>query len=336
MKSWLITGGCGFIGSSLIACLLKENLATRIRVLDNFSVGAKEDLAEVCRFTEVDMSSTVSQTILNPSTLQHHSNVELISGDIRDYNACLKSCKDIDTVVHLAANTGVAPSIENPRGDMEANVIGTFNMLDAARQGGAERFIFASSGASIGEVDPPIHEEKTPRPVSPYGASKLAGEGYCSSYHRTFGLKTIALRFGNVYGPRSKHKSSVVAKFFRQALLGEILEIYGDGNQTRDFIFIDDLIQAIKLAARAEIGGEVFQIATHKETTVNEVARKIKELVEKRTGRAVNIMYKGPRLGDVRRNYSDISKAKKMLGYWPVYDLEKGLQQTFEYFHSKI
>ncbi len=235
LTSYLVTGGCGFIGTSLIAHILKEHPKAKIRVLDNLSVGSRDDLAEVCNFTDVDLAR---------SSLHHTQSlsVELIAGDIKDFDTCLKCCEGIDVVVHLAANTGVAPSVENPRQDMEANVIGTFNILEAARLAGAKNFIFASSGAPIGEVEPPIHEEIAPKPVSPYGASKLAGEAYCSAYYRTFGLKTVSLRFGNVYGPRSKHKNSVVAKFFKQALAGEPLEIYGDGNQTRDFIYIDDLI----------------------------------------------------------------------------------------------
>jgi UDP-glucose 4-epimerase len=249
----------------------------------------------------------------------------------------------MDAVVHLAANTGVGPSVENPRADMESNVIGIFNMLEAARTYKVDKFVFASSGAPIGEVEPPIHEEKAPRPVSPYGASKLAGEGYCSSYFRTFGVKTVSLRFGNVYGPRSKHKNSVVAKFFKQALAGETLEIYGDGNQTRDFIYIDDLIQAICLAvnpmpkvsrdlSHVSPYGEVFQIATHKETTVNEITEEIKVLVERQTGKKVVVKYGEARLGDVKRNFSDISKAKRLLGFEPVFDLPKGLMKTLEYF----
>lgn len=326
-ESWLITGGCGFIGASLIAHLLKENPEIKIRVLDNLSVGTREDLSEVCNFAETNLSHSISHDSQNP--------VELIIGDIRDYETCLKCCNGMHIVVHLAANTGVAPSVENPRQDMEANVIGTFNLIEAARRYNVKKFIFASSGAPLGEVNPPIHEEIAPKPVSPYGASKLAGEGYCSAYYRTFGIKTVSLRFGNVYGPRSKHKSSVVAKFFKQALNGETLEIYGDGNQTRDFIYIDDLIQAIMFSVRADIGGEIFQIATYKETTVNEIAEKVKNIVEKETGKKVNVMHRNPRLGDVRRNYSDISKARKILGYEPMFDLNTGLKHTFEYFKSK-
>jgi UDP-glucose 4-epimerase len=319
---WLITGGCGFIGTSLITRLLRENTETRIRVLDNLYVGTRTDLHEVISSIENDMNVKAS-------------GIELIEGDIRNYDTCHKCCDGIDVVVHLAANTGVAPSVEKPRYDMESNVIGIFNMLEAARQNHVNKFIFASSGASIGEVEPPIHEEKVPRPVSPYGASKLAGEAYCSAYYRTFGLKTVSLRFANVYGPLSKHKNSVVAKFLKQAFSGETLEIYGDGKQTRDFIYIDDLIQAILLSVNSDIGGEAFQIATFKETTVDEIAKRIKHLMEHETGVKVTIVHGEKRLGDVKRNYSDISKAKRMLGFSPEFDLDRGLKNTFEYFRQK-
>jgi UDP-glucose 4-epimerase len=320
-RRWLITGGCGFIGTSLIDHLLMNNAALFIRVLDNLSVGTKEDLSEVLSKAERDLEGGSPR-------------VELVEGDIRNFDTCLSCCDGIDVVVHLAANTGVAPSVKNPRYDMEANVIGVFNMLEASRQNNIGRFILASSGAPIGEVEPPIHEEKAPKPVSPYGASKLAGEAYCSAYFRTFGVKTISLRFGNVYGPRSKHKNSVVAKFIKQAFAGETLEIYGDGMQTRDFIYIDDLIQAIMLSVEADTGGEVFQIATHKETTVNEIAEKIKTIFNNDTGIKVGVVYGNSRVGDVSRNYSDISKARRILGYSPAYDLDRGLKKTFEYFRS--
>lgn len=321
-KKFLITGGCGFIGVNCLAHLLSEKSPVDIRILDNLTVGRKEDLSEVSNFTEKPRSAISG----SPQA------VELVVGDINDSELCMQCCTGVDTIIHLAANTGVAPSVEHPRHDMEANVIGTFNILEAARLQGVKKFIFASSGATIGEATPPIHEEQATRPVSPYGASKLAGEAYCSAYYRTFGLKTVALRFGNAYGPRSKHKGSVVAKFFKQALADKPLMINGDGNQTRDFIYIADLVQAIVLASNADCGGEVFQIATHKESTINELARKMKELIERETGKKVALIYREPLPADVRRNYSDISKAKSILGFQPRYSLEQGLKETLRYF----
>ena len=333
-NSWLVTGGCGFIGTSLIGYLLEKNPNTNIRVLDNFSVGTREDLSSVSDFTEVEPSDLSHQSsTVSPQS----SNVILVGGDIKDYEACLACCAGIDTIIHLAANTGVPQSVENPRTDMETNVAGTFNMLEAARQRGVNKFIFASSGAPLGEVTPPIHEEIAPHPVSPYGASKLAGEAYCSAYFKTYGLKTIALRFGNVYGPRSKHKSSVVAKFIKQALRGETLEIYGDGNQTRDFIYIDDLIQAIILSVEKDgTSGEIFQIATSKETTVNELTILLKEVFAQNETKKLKIVNTSLRKGDVRRNFSDTTKARKMLGWQAQIELEDGIRRTYQWFQTTI
>jgi len=324
----LVTGGCGFIGSSLIKSLLGRDEFAKIRVLDDLSVGSRHDLKEVCDFKEYEIGQGLS-----PKADKGHPQVELAVGNIRSLETCIGACEGVSAIVHLAANTGVGPSIEDPMQDMQTNVIGTFNILEAARRKNIKKVIFASSGAPLGDVTPPINEEKAPKPLSPYGASKLAGEGYCSAYAGSFGLQTIALRFGNVYGPRSKHKGSVVAKFIKGVLNGEPLEIYGDGNQTRDFIFIDDLIDAIALSLKAKgLGGEVFQIATHKETTVNEIAIFLKQIFETNGLQNIEILYRDSRVGDAKRNYSDISKAKKLLGYSPKVPLEKGLRLTFDYF----
>jgi UDP-glucose 4-epimerase len=239
----------------------------------------------------------------------------------------------MDVIVHLAANTGVGPSVENPFLDMEINVGGTFNVLEAARHHQVKRFIFASSGAPAGECEPPVHEELPPHPVSPYGASKLAGEGYCSAYYRTFGVETVVLRFGNVYGPGSGHKNSVVAKFIKQAMAGETLEIYGDGRQTRDFIYIEDLVHAICLSqCTGDVGGEIFQIATNKETTVIEMTNLLISMLEKKNRKDIRLINREKRPGDVLRNFSDTTKARKLLNWEPQTDLSIGLKKTIEYF----
>lgn len=324
---WLITGGCGFIGTSLIRHLTAGG-GHSIHVVDNLSVGTRDDLAGACAFEEIASDQLGTQRS-SPGT----DKVQLVVGDILDEELALKASAGVDVVVHLAANTGVGPSVENPRADCVTNVIGTFNYLEGARHNGVKRFVFASSGAPVGECQPPIHEELPAHPVSPYGASKLAGEGYCSAYFRTYGLETVALRFGNVYGPGSGHKNSVVAKFIKQAMSGETLEIFGDGSQTRDFIYIDDLVRAIELAATKEgVGGEVFQIATNKETTIGEMVEAMLPILAEAGIGGVSVIHGGKRQGDVMRNYSDTTKAKLRLGWQSGIEMQDGLVMTLKYF----
>jgi UDP-glucose 4-epimerase len=322
--NWFITGGCGFIGTALVRSLMDEG-GHGVRVVDNLAVGTREDLASVCEFTEGSGGSPI-----NPG-------VELIVGDILDEDLALRAAEGADAIVHLAANTGVMPSVEDPRADCRINVFGTLNYLEAARHAGVGRFVLASSGGTvIGEAEPPIHEEMAPHPVAPYGASKLAGEGYCSAYFQTFDIQTVALRFGNVYGPLSGHKNSVVARFIKRASQGEVLEIYGDGTQTRDYIFIDDLIRAIKLAATVEgVGGETFQIATNAETTVREIADRLIPALAAAGIKDVEVRNTEARRGEVRRNFADTSKAKRMLGWQAETNLDEGLRRTVEWFMEK-
>ncbi|MBK5920503.1 epimerase [Rhodothalassium salexigens] len=321
---WLITGGCGFIGRMLIRRLVDEG-GHAIRVVDNLSVGQPDALTAFTALTREDAE--------RPGPMTDTPGVTLIEADIRDAAAMARVVDGAEVIVHLAANTGVEPSVKDPMFDCESNVTGTLNMLEAARHAGTDTFVFASSGAPAGEVEPPIHEELAPHPVSPYGASKLAGEGYCSAYARTFGVKTVCLRFGNVYGPGSTHKSSVVAKFIRRALAGEKLEIYGDGAQTRDYIFITDLVDAIvKAATVPDVGGEVFQIATAAETSVGEMVDKLLPVLEAHGVARPEVIHGAPRQGDVMRNYSDTSKARRMLGWQATHDLDAGLPKTVAWF----
>jgi UDP-glucose 4-epimerase len=321
--NWLVTGGCGFIGVALVRSLLNGG-DHAVRIVDNLAVGTREDLRAVCDFVETPPAGPMGAP------------VELVVGDILDEELALRAAEDADVIVHLAANTGVAPSVEDPRADCLANVIGTLNYLEAARKAGVRRFVFASSGATVGEVEPPIHEEIPPHPVSPYGASKLSGEAYCSAYFRTFGVETVALRFGNVYGPLSSHKNSVISKFIKRAVRGEVLEIYGDGTQTRDFIYVEDLTRAVRLAATMEgVGGEVFQIATNAETSVQEMVEQLLPVLASAGIKDVEVRQAAPRLGDVTRNYSDTSKAARMLGWRAEVNLKEGLQRTVDWFMDR-
>lgn len=321
--NWLITGGCGFIGRALIAELMSRP-GQRIRVFDNLSVGSREDLAGVAPFTEIAPGSDLGTW---------DDGVGLLVGDILDADLAHGACTGAQVVVHLAANTGVGPSVEDPMADCRTNVIGTVNMLEGCRAGGAGRFVFASSGAPLGVQTPPLHEEMAAHPASPYGASKLAGEGYCSAYYHAFGIETVALRFGNVYGEGSGKKNSVVAKFIKQALAGERLEIYGDGGQTRDFIHISDLVGAIVRAAETpNIGGEAFQIATAAETTVAEVSRELVRAMAAEGIAEPEVFYGPSRTGDVARNYSDTTKARERLDWTAQVALADGLRRTVRHF----
>ncbi len=318
----LVTGGCGFIGTRLCARLVREG--EHVRVFDNLSVGTRADL-EACVAVRTADRIPMTEVPDGPE-------VDLWVGDIRDAEDLAAAARGADAVVHLAAHTGVIPSVEDPRMDCEANVLGTLNALEAARRGGARNFVFASSGAPLGAQEPPIHEDKLPKPVSPYGASKLAGEAYCHVYARTFDLRTAVLRFGNVYGPGSTRKGSVVAKFLRQALAGETLTVYGDGTQTRDFIHVDDLVDAIRRALEVEEGGEVFQIATGSETTVNEIVDAVRKALAE-IGRRVDVVYTEPRRGEVFRNFADVRKAERVLGWRARYrDIEAGIRDTLHDF----
>ncbi|MBF0353669.1 MAG: SDR family NAD(P)-dependent oxidoreductase [Alphaproteobacteria bacterium] len=315
----LITGGCGFIGQHLTRRLIEKGYA--VRIVDNLSNGKKEWLAPIAPIRDCSIKDDLSQWDAGA--------IQLLIGDIQNEMLALNAARGATLVVHLAANTGVAPSLVNPREDMNVNVLGVFNYLEACRQNQVRRFVFASSSATIGNVEPPIHEGLPSRPISPYGASKLAGEAYCSAYAGSFNIDTVALRFGNVYGPGSSRKESVVAKFIRRALAGEVLEVYGDGDQTRDFIYIDDLVESIwRSATTPNIGGEVFQIATGNETTLQELIKSLKNALAAEGVACPTIVFGEPRLGDMKRNYSDTGKAQRLMGWKTAVTLKDGLRRT--------
>jgi UDP-glucose 4-epimerase len=300
----LVTGGAGFVGVNLAPVLAKAGLATRC--FDNFSTGRRDD-AERAKYDEI------------------------VEGDILDAGALADAARDCTHVVHLAAQCGVPASIADPVTDSEVNVRGTLNALLAARDAGVGGFVFASSNAPLGEITPPAHEGMAARPTSPYGASKLAGEAYCSAFARSYGLPTVALRFSNVYGPYSYHKGSVVAAFCKQALAGEPLVVYGDGTQTRDFVFVEDLCRAIAAAVDSggtgRGGGLLAHVGSGVETTVLEVA----QLVADRFG-GVRVEHRPARFGDVPRSSADISAAREQFGFAPEVGLNEGLDRTVAWF----
>ncbi len=312
----LITGGCGFIGANLCEHLLNQG-GFHIRVLDDLSLGRREYLEHVRERTG--------------------SEVDLLVGDIRDSAVVAQAVMGIDAVVHLAAKTSVADSLRSPEEVFQVNVMGTLNLLEACRRHGVERFVFASSNAAVGEQEPPIHEEKVPAPISPYGASKLAGEALCSAYFTSFGIKAIALRFANVYGPYSDHKTSSVHKFIRRLLAGEPLVIYGDGSQTRDFVYVGDVCHAIELAlAYDPIGPDdlVFQVGSGVETSLLQLLKALREVARAHGVKPPDVRFEQFRPGEIRRNFSNITRAWEKLGYHPQVDLVEGLNRTWRYFSS--
>lgn len=308
LETILITGGCGFIGTNLVRYLAGKGC--QIRILDNLSTGKEENLRQL------------------QSQGYRLSTGELTIGDIRNREVVDQAMQGVATVVHLAAHTSVVDSLENPRETREVNVVGTLNLLEACRQNGVAKFIFASSNAAVGEQTPPIDELKIPKPLSPYGASKLAAEALCGSYYHSFGLKTISLRFANCYGPYSEHKPSVIPRLIKWAKEEKPLIIYGDGNQTRDFIHVDDVCQAIYLALTANIDlyGGAFQIGTGIETSINKLVESIRQMA----GNKPQIIHEPERRGEIKRNFSDITKARTVLGFEPEIKLREGLKELWE------
>ncbi|MEA2537504.1 MAG: UDP-glucose 4-epimerase [Chloroflexota bacterium] len=306
-RTVLITGGAGFIGSNLAARLAAAG--DRVRILDDLSMG-------------------------NPAYLDGVPH-QLIARSLADRAAIDEAVDGVDAVVHLAARAGIPDSVTDPVGTFEANVARLLDVLDAARLGGVRRFVFASSNAAAGDHEPPADELDLPHPVSPYGASKLAGEAYCQAYAATYGLAACALRFSNAYGPRSLHKRSVVAAWLRAALTGAPIEIHGDGRQTRDFVFVDDLADAVRAAIdapEATVAGELFQAGTGIETTVNELA----ETIQAAVGRRLEVRHRPARAGDVRRNVSRVDKAAERLGYRATVPLAEGIARTAAWFRTAL
>ena len=309
----LVTGGCGFIGTNLIELLLGSS-SYEISILDNLSAGNMRYLKDVLAAHRLGLSY-----------------VDFIKGDIMNMSVVKQACKGVHAVVHLAAHAGVVPSVEDPFHDAEVNVTGTLNLLEASRKAGVERFVFASSNAPLGVQSPPMSEDKPPRPLSPYGASKLAGEGYCSAFWGSYGLRTVVLRFSNAYGPWSLHKASVVAKFIKDGISGGSFTIYGDGSQTRDFIHAEDISRAILRVLESgsdRIFGETFHLGTGQETRIGDLARIISGLF----GGSVKTVFEPERAGEIRRNYSDIGKAERVLGFRPAVGLEEGVKSVFDWF----
>jgi len=299
---YLITGGSGFIGTNLVKRILSnENDSVRI-------VDTKEPKVK---------------------------GVEWISSSIA-LSEMHEFVKGYDIFIHLACQPGVEASVKDPLGTFYQNVYGTLRCLEASRREGIKRFIFASSGGTVlGKQDVPLQENLAPNPASPYGASKLACEGYCKAYYHTYGLETVILRFSNVYGPHSEHKGfNLISGFIMNVIQNKTCYINGDGNITKDYIFIEDLIKAIIVSTTLpSISGEIFQIATGKQTSINEIVATLDKLSHTLLGKQMKVEHRDERVGDVSYE-CDISKAESKLMFTPAYELDLGLDLTIRWFRD--
>jgi len=305
-EACLVTGGAGFIGSALVRKLLKEG--KKVRVIDNLSTGNISNLEDIL------------------------GRIEFLERDIRDLDAVQEACKGIIYVFHQAAIPSVPRSIENPIESNQSNVDGTLNVLVAARNKGVKRVIYAGSSSVYGDTPAlPKKEDMKPNPLSPYALTKLTGEYYCKVFSSVYGLETVTTRYFNVFGPRQNPESqyaAVIPKFIDAFLKGVKPVIFGDGEQTRDFTFVDNVVYANLLCSRAErTKGEVINVATSSRVSLNELIKILKEI----TGKEIDPVYTDPRKGDIKHSLADISKAEKMIGYRPLVDLREGLIQTVQW-----
>lgn len=312
MTKFLVTGGAGFIGSNTVEELL--NLGHEVKVLDNLLTGKKENISEFI------------------------NDIEFIKDDIKDLETVRKSVKGVEYVIHLAALGSVPRSVKDPILTNEVNVNGTLNVLIASRDEGVKRLVYSSSSSVYGKNPAlPKKENMIPKPISPYAVSKLTGEYYCRVFYETYGLETVSLRYFNIYGKKQdpfSQYSAVVPSFIDAMLKGHRPVIFGDGGQSRDFTFIEDCVQAnIKACFAPEAVGEVFNISYGKRVTVNELFYKIQEILNKDE---IEPVYKAPRPGDVRHSLADTSRARKLLGFNPHYDIESGLRKTIEWYKNTL
>jgi len=307
----LVTGGAGFIGSHVVdSCLAAGN---DVRVLDNFATGHRDNILHVL------------------------DEVELVEGDIQSYERAHNAVRGCDVVVHLAALPSVPRSVQDPLTSNASNVIGTLNVLLAARDSDVGRVVFASSSSVYGaNPELPKREDLAPQPMSPYAVAKLAGEGYCRSFHDVYGLETVSLRYFSVFGLRQDPMSqyaAVIPNFITSFLAEQPPTIFGDGEQSRDFTYVANVVEGTRRALTAEnVGGQVFNVACGERITLNDLVVELRAL----TGRELSPVYEGERLGDVKHSLADITRARSHLGYSPEVNFSEGLRRTFADYEERV
>ena len=312
MATYLITGIAGFIGSSLARAVLAQG--DKVRGVDNFSTGKRNNIAELL------------------------DRIDVRQADLLDLEAMQLACRGVDYVLHEAAIPSVPRSVLNPLESNQANVDGTVNVLVAARDAKVKRVIYAASSSAYGDTPTlPKREDMSPNPISPYAVAKLASEYYMASFFRCYGLETVALRYFNIFGPRqdpTSQYSGVLAKFITQMLKGEQPTIFGDGAQSRDFTYVENVVHANLLACKAPpsaVSGRVFNVATGTRIDLNEMFRVLKKL----TGYPGEVKYAAERPGDVKHSLADLSRAEKHLGYKPQVNFEEGLRRTVDWYRTQ-
>ena len=311
MARYLVTGGAGFIGSHVVDQLLAQG--HHVRVLDDLSSGTLENLAAV------------------------RSRIEFLQADIRDRQAVAQACEGIEYMIHEAAWRSVPKSMTDPIGYTETNVLGTVNLLDAAVKAHVKRVVCVSSSCVYGETDQmPLREDQPARPISPYAASKLADELYCGLFARGFGLETVAVRYFNVFGPRQSLENEyavVIPKFITCLLRKESPPVYGDGKQSRDFTYVDNVVEGTIAASQVPgVSGEVFNIALGEEHTILELLEELNAIM----GLSIAPAFQPPRPGDVRRTLADSSKAKRLLRWSGSVNFAEGLRRTVQWFKRNV
>lgn len=308
-KKVLVTGGAGFIGCNLVRRFIKEK--AKVRVFDNFSTGKRQNLNDV------------------------YDKIELVEGDLRDFALVLEATQGVDIIFHEAALPSVIRSVKAPNTTNDVNITGTLNLLEAARVNNVRRVIYASSSSIYGDsLILPKKEDMIPDPLSPYAVSKITGEHYMKVFHRLYGIETVILRYFNVYGPfqdPTSEYSGVIAKFITAFLSNKPITVHGDGEQSRDFTYVDDVVEANILAVDADASGEIFNVACGTRNTLNQMIEILKSIFNKKE---YEITYTEPRPGDVKHSQAEVSKIREKLNFSAAISFERGLRRTVDWYRK--